>query len=949
MTFIQSLHEAPKWPYIIARLGSAIAIIGGTLAMLGWLFYYWLPNEYKHVVININPNTAICFILSGISLWLLHEKNNRLLNYMSKIAAAAVFLIGFLTLFEYFFKIELGIDQGLFRDTLKNVTSLFSSGRMTPFTATNFVLIGLTLFFIDSKTIRYPVHQLLILLVILNTYFQLLVHLYSYVVTTDIVGVTNKYSQVNMSVLLLFLMLSAGIFFARPDKGIAALISNRESGSIFVRRIIVPACILPILFGYLEIVAEHNGHYEHLIGVSLLIMVVSLFFITLILLNAYFVNHMEIHSILYERDERLSLALRSADAGTWNWDVKTNQIMCDEYLHRLFGLEPQTNPSRFETIFNFIHPDDRKRVDDEIKEALLSKKDYESEYKIILPDGQQRCFATRGHIFRNEKGDAIKMSGICWDITQRKSNEEELRKAKEQAELLAEQANSANKAKSAFLAAMSHEIRTPLNGIIGMTSLAEKTTLTAEQSKMIDTIRLSGEALMSVINDVLDFSKIESGQMDIEFIEFNLYKLISDIVDLFYTQVEQKKIKLNFSIAPNVPLYIKGDPAKLRQILTNILSNSVKFTQKGEINVRVLVQASSSDDALSTNNTAQLRFEIQDTGIGISHEAYSRLFQPFSQGDVSTSRKYGGTGLGLVICQRLVNLMHGTMGVDSISGIGTRFWFTIKLEAAENNHPSLLQNDICLPDDTFILDNQYFHILLAEDNSVNQMVSLQLLKQLGYTVDSVENGIEAVNAFRSTNYDLILMDCQMPEMDGYLASEMIRKLHSRNSKTVPIIALTAHALKGEKEKCLAAGMNDYLSKPININHFKNMLDKWLHSNYINNLNEMVSITERTKSIFDNNNNSTQAFLDCFISSTNEILGELTSAIKQHDNEKMKLLIHRLKGSAGNSGAINMHQLCIKAEKALLEDNRMAFNAIVNGIKQAFIQLEKHITQSVEIS
>lgn len=1219
MILTQSSSDGPKWPYTISKLASGVAIIYGISALFGWLFYYWMPIDYRIYVYDTNPNTAICFILAGISLWILHEKSKSILKHLSEIAAGTIFLISFLTLFEYFFQIKLGIDKNIFRDTLKDIPSLFDSGRMTPFTATNFVLIGFVLYFMDSKIVRYRVHQLLILIVMFNTYFHILVHLYSYGTMTEIVGITHRYSQVSMPILITFAILSTGIFFARPYKGLAALISSRASGGILARRVIPPTFALPIIFGYLEVIGEHNGQYEHLIGISLLIMSISIFFSAMILLNAYFVNKVEIfrhqaefalkhsqmqlqaildhasalisiydidnrivlvnkqyektfhksaaeivgkklndvlpgeqtdktiavhkkilktriptaveetiihqkesktflstkfplfdangiphaicsistdvtdlnkmHSILREREERLSLALRSADAGTWNWDINNDEIVWDEYLYRLFGLEPQTTASRFETIFNFIHPDDRKRVDNEIHQALKSRKDYDSEYRIILPDGTNRYLATRGHIFRDDNGVANKMTGICWDITQRKLNEEELRQAKIQAELLAEQASAASSAKSTFLAAMSHEIRTPLNGIIGMTSLAERTPLNEEQKKIIHTIKLSGESLMSVITSILDFSKIESEQMEVELIEFNLHELIDDMIDVFSTQIQRKGIELNCHIKPDVPSYAKGDPTKLRQVLTNLLSNASKFTEHGEISVIISLQRAANHTA-SHPDKMQLHIEIKDTGIGISAETYPLLFQPFSQGDISTSRKYGGTGLGLVICQRLVNLMHGTIGVDSTPGIGSRFWFTVELHTSDKAHNNEYKPDIHglanksilyiddnnMARDTLSQQVKQWHmhcqtasnaaeglklilqsssteqafdliiidhdmpgmngselvdlikqldkvnipaiilltqagsiisskdnqpnimnlnkpirmsklldamktllsqqkvelnqppiqqeaikmkpqrILIVEDNSVNQIVSAKLLNQLGYHADIVSSGADAIAAIKLTFYDLIFMDCQMPGMDGYQTAEIIRKSSNDIVKKIPIIALTAHALKGDREKCLKSGMNDYLSKPVNIHDFELILEKWLSPTSMLNyptdntfFDDFMNMTARIKTIFGDDHVGIHDFINCFIVSTEEIINELAIAVELTDTENVKLLLHRLKGSAGNCGANKLQQLCIDAEAALYQDD---WESIINSyrlIKQSFLNLRDRIANSMEVS
>lgn len=393
-------------------------------------------------------------------------------------------------------------------------------------------------------------------------------------------------------------------------------------------------------------------------------------------------------------------------------------------------------------------------------------------------------------------------------------------RAKEKVELMAKKAEDASLAKSAFLAMMSHEIRTPLNGVLGMTGLLSETPLTSEQREYAHVIRVSGEALLTVINDILDFSKVESGKLEFENSNFQIKNLIDEAIGIVNLQANAKGDTLKTQLDPNVPLWVSGDPSRIRQVLINLLMNAVKFTEFGsiELNVKLIQKDEASQQIM-------LLFSVIDTGIGMDQNVRDKLFQPFSQGDASTSRKYGGTGLGLAISKRLVELMHGEIGVESHVGQGSKFWFKLPLKEAQ---PENENDDIEEQQNTQRLQQkQSARILLVDDVATNVQVGLRILNRLGYHADAVGNGFEAVQAIRFVPYDLILMDCQMPEMDGYEATKSIRKMKNHKINRVPIIAMTAHALKGDKEKCLAAGMDDYISKPIDLKEIEIKIEKWL--------------------------------------------------------------------------------------------------------------------------
>jgi len=392
------------------------------------------------------------------------------------------------------------------------------------------------------------------------------------------------------------------------------------------------------------------------------------------------------------------------------------------------------------------------------------------------------------------------------------------------------EAEAADRAKSEFLANMSHEIRTPMNGILGMSELLVKTPLGERERECAETINVSAEALLTLIDEILDFSKIEAGKVTLEEVELQPAEVINGVLDLFAPRLSAKGLELHSTFGPNVPARLVGDPHRLRQLLMNLVGNAIKFTEEGWVEVAVEHQEKEAEGVW-------LRFAVRDTGIGVDAEVQRELFEPFTQADGSTARRFGGTGLGLAISRRLVALMGGEIGIESTPGAGSTFWFAIPLGRAEGP-------EVFLPAGPYREQRSRprratpstpsgrspaiagARILLVEDNPVNRLVALRQLEALGQNADAVENGLEALSALEERPYDLVLMDCQMPDLDGYATTRRLRQREAGKQHTI-VVAMTAHAVKGARETCLAAGMDDYLAKPFRERELRSILERWL--------------------------------------------------------------------------------------------------------------------------
>ena len=774
-----------------------------------------------------------------------------------------------------------------------------------------------------------------------------------------------------------------------------------------------------------------------------------------VFITYYDITHQKkIQDDLSKMSTRLSLAVKAAQVGIWEYNIITNELIWDNGMYELYGINKEDFSGAYDAWTKTLHPEDRVTLEKHFKEACLGKVDFNLTFRVIWPDKSVHYIKANAALVRGENNEPVIMYGTNWDVTEIINHELELLKAKEEAEV-------ANNMKSQFLANMSHEIRTPINGIMGYLDLLKFTKLTEEQDELIDEAKVASELLVYLINDILDLSKIEAGKITMEMISFRIKNVICDAITSVRPKLKEKNIEFILNIKSDVPEILIGDPSRLRQVLNNILSNAIKFTLKGEISLELKVTE-------FLEEKVNLEFSIKDTGIGMTTEEKLKLFKPFSQVDASTTRKFGGTGLGLAISKEIVKLMNGEIYVESEKDKGSNFKFNIILPLGENgldenfnlklknfnlfvlngidkklkefldckgvqiyesksseeiitalincknklNKIALISTNIeglealefgktlkSLPfakdvklilvrsEDLLIdlerakkygyegvlLDSfkeieileminslyksndiekneikkkQNINILLVEDNEMNRKIVIKMLGKKDIVCDVAVDGLEALESVKRKKYNVIFMDCQMPVMDGYEATEKIRIWEKNNNRErTHIIAMTANVMEGDKEKCISYGMDGYIPKPLEFEKVFSLINKLNLNKENNSIENNGKENDYVQTLVENFSKeigitfleAQELYLD-YINDLPKLYDNLFTLFKHNDFESMKKSCHQIKGVSANIRMENLFQISRILEINLNEYNILETEKSLNNMKSEIEKL-----------
>jgi PAS domain S-box-containing protein len=640
----------------------------------------------------------------------------------------------------------------------------------------------------------------------------------------------------------------------------------------------------------------------------------------------------EAEAKLREVNDRLAMAVMAGGVGVWDWEIATDRAVWDEQMFRLYALSEERFSHTSESWLKALHPADRERTRAECQAAIRGEKDFDTEFRVVWPDGSVHNIRALALVERDIGGNAVRMIGTNWDITEQKRAAAELlesnRRLEEaivRADTLAREADRANAAKSEFLATICHEMRTPLNGMMGMAGLLLDTGLTHEQRRFAEAARYCGESMLGLINDILDMSKIEAGVLELETEDFDLQTMLDEVSLTLAAPAQAKRLDFRIVVAAKTPTLLRGDARRLRQILVNLAGNAVKFTSRGRVIVSAAPLQSSDSDCL-------LRLSVADTGIGIPSAKIGMIFDKFTQADASTTRKFGGTGLGLAISKQLTELMGGEIGVSSEEGKGSEFWIAVRLLRATQPAPASSDTEIPRPEaeprEPFAGRNAL--ILVAEDNPTSSQVVLGILKGLGLRADAVADGAEALAALARVPYGLVLMDIRMPVMDGLEATRQIRDpLSAVLDHQIPIVAMTANVMLSDRERCQAAGMNDFVAKPISKRALRDALRIWLPvaegatpivetpppisscaSAEEAAVFDTVSLLERK----EDDRDLARIVLEEFLDDAPRQIQSLKDRLESGDAPDSARLAHSIKGASASVGGEQLRKLALELEK-----------------------------------
>lgn len=808
--------------FLSIRLTAVSIILLSIIVVVGWFLDI---SHLKSVLPGLNTmkfNTAICFFFSGVSLYLTTQPFLKSPYYF--IFPFITFIIASCTFVQDLTGLKFGIDELIIKDLEAIKSNTYFPGRMAPSTAISFILLSIGLLSkpLKNKNIRliiqYSLHS-----VSLISFIAIMGYLYNVPSFYKLSHITSM--AIHTAISLFVLSITTTLLY--PSIGFTGMFTGKEIGNIMAKRMFPIVLVAVVFLGFLRI----EAHLWNFVSVEFGIALFALSFIIVALIvitnTANHLNRLDskryiaedslrelnknLEQKIVERtrdledsDGKFFKVFQMSPTGLIISDLSTSKFLeVNQSFVDMLGYPSSEVVGKTSTEIQLVPDAERLKM-----RSLLTETGHLKNYETI--------FKTKSGELRNAmmSVELIEVGGkqialtVLYDITKLKLAEQKLMEAKRLAE-------ESSISKERFMANMSHEIRTPMNAIIGFTNLIQKSNLTDEQRQHIGFIQSSGENLLVLLNDILDYSKIEAGMMQFESTPFSITDILENMRHTFKDKIHEKGLDFETVRDARVPTQLIGDPTRLNQILINLLGNALKFTSIGKITIQTRVRH-------ITDDNATIQFSIIDTGIGIETSKQKAVFERFTQATDATTRTYGGTGLGLSIVKNLVELQGGTIELESMEGKGTTFHFTLPFQIIKTPKKDLVNNG--LGDDAYRF-NREIRVLLVEDNMLNQVLAKKILQQFGCEVTIADNGEIAVETVATKTFDIVLMDIQMPVMDGYSASLKIREMESM--KKLPIIAMTAHIMTGEREKCVSYGMNDYLSKPFKVDALFEMISSYV--------------------------------------------------------------------------------------------------------------------------
>jgi PAS domain S-box-containing protein len=963
----------------IARGAGLFALWIGLSVLAAWAFDFRPLMTLQPGLVAMKPNTALAFCLGGLSLFLflrpVEGANRRAIN-LSTVFAGAVASVGMLTLLEYATGFKLGIDELLFRD----YAGSSAPGRMAPISAFNLVSLGLAL-----VLLRFPKRTVWVHALAGFTALASLIAIVGYSYGVAPLYQSGKFSAIALHTAIASLALCTGLWCATSRYGFMQIFTGTGTSGMLVRRYGLAAVGLPFLLGWLRLHGERSGWYGPELGVALLALVNAMTFGILIWIGASSLRiferkealvqesvrqaNIDLESRVLERTSELAEAnaglqeqilqrTRAEDAYQQIMDHSLEVICTFDRegrflrVNRACGILWGCSPGELvgKSYLDLVYPDDQERTMAAAESVMSGQPATDFENRYQCRDGSLVSMLWTANWSETHQI----MFCVARDMTVRKQIESELRRTKEAAE-------TASRAKSEFVANVSHEIRTPMNGIIGMTELVLDTKLDSEQRKYLDMAQSSAHTLLSVIDGILDFSEIEAGKVELNAISFSLRDCIGATLKPLQMRAERKGVALNADIPAEVPDHLIGDAMRLRQILINLIDNAIKFTDRGDVMLRVAVES-------ATEHEHSLRFSVSDTGIGIPAAKQALIFDAFAQADGSTTRTHGGTGLGLAIASELTREMGGKIWVESTMGERTTFHFTAKLLERRMAVPVPLSVAAREAVASVVPSAQAasgLRILLAEDNVVNRAVATVILEKCGHSLVHAANGREALEAEARETFDLIIMDVQMPEMDGFEATRRIRKAEQATGHHTPIVAMTAHAMAGDRERCLEVGMDHYLSKPLIKADLLAILDQIpTHRKLAITLPPPIAASgnrsphalqplagksppkalpifsrEKLLDELDGDEILMRRLISLFQTNTPRLLDDIRGSIARRASGDLARSAHALRSSLGIFGAHEAHRLTLQLETQGRQDNYEETDRIFAALERGTAEIQ----------